>query len=85
MRPIASVSDPENAAGQLVAVTGRHTDGRDAPKAHTGGLKSLGLFATPGTLAADPLVITEAPIDALALAACGVPAVAPARTSCDTA
>ncbi|SRR5579883_1094199 len=63
-------------AGQLVAVTGRHTDGRDDPKAHTAGPKSLGLFATAGALAADPLVITEAPLDALALAACGVPAVA---------
>jgi Toprim-like len=65
-----------DAAGQLIAVTGRHTDGRDDPKAHTAGPKSQGLFATPGALAADPLVITEAPIDALALAACGVPAVA---------
>jgi hypothetical protein len=64
-----------DAAGQLVAMTGRHTDGRE-PKAHTAGPKSLGLFATPGALAADPLVITEAPIDALALAVCGVPAVA---------
>jgi hypothetical protein len=67
------LTDP---AGQLVAVTGRHTDGRDNPKAHTAGPKSLGLFATPGALTADPLVIIEAPIDALALAACGVPAVA---------
>jgi hypothetical protein len=67
------LTDPD---GQLVAVTGRHTDGCDKPKAHTAGPKSLGLFATPGALAAAPLVITEAPLDALALAACGVPAVA---------
>jgi hypothetical protein len=65
-----------DAAGRLVAVTGRHTDGRENPKAHTAGPKRWGLFATAGALAADPLVITEAPIDALALAAGGVPAVA---------
>jgi hypothetical protein len=66
------LTDP---TGQLVAMTGRHTDGRE-PKAHTAGPKAQGLFATPGGLATDPLVITEAPIDALALAGCGVPAVA---------
>jgi len=67
-------------AGELVAATGRHTDQGD-PKAHAGGPKSQGLFTTPGALGASALVIVEAPIDALALAACGVPAVALCGTS----
>lgn len=62
-------------AGEVVAVSGRCLDGR-APKALTGGQLSGGVFLTPGALVADPLVITEAPIDALSLAVCGVPAVA---------
>jgi hypothetical protein len=60
----------------VVALHGRHTDGREDPKAHTGGPKKYGVFATPGALLADPLVLVEGPLDALALAACGVPAVA---------
>jgi hypothetical protein len=67
-------------SGALVAITGRHTDAGD-PKAHTCGPKALGVFTTPGALMADPLVITEAPLDALALAACGVPALAVCGTS----
>jgi hypothetical protein len=67
-------------AGQLVAVNGRHTDAL-APKAHTGGPKSLGVFVTPNALTTNPLVIVEAPIDALALTACGMPSVAVAGTS----
>lgn len=63
-------------AGQIVAFNGRYTDQRTDPKARSGGPKKTGVFATPGALAADLLVLTEAPIDALSLAACGVPAVA---------
>jgi hypothetical protein len=62
-------------AGELVAVSGRCIDDRTPPTL-TGGPKSGGVFATPAALAAEPLVITEAPIDALSLAAAGVPAVA---------
>jgi phage/plasmid primase-like uncharacterized protein len=62
--------------GQLVALQGRHTDGRDDPKAHDCGRKSAGVFATPGALEAATVVVTEAPIDALSLATAGVPAVA---------
>jgi len=69
-----------DAAGQLVAVSGRHLDG-GTPAAHTGGAKSQGLFATPGALSAARVVITEAPIDALSLAAAGVPAVGLCGTS----
>lgn len=65
-----------NQAGETIAASGRYTDGGTKPKARTGGPKSLGLFVTPGALRAEPLIVTEAPIDALALAACGVPAVA---------
>lgn len=68
-------------AGELVAVSGRYLDGRADPKARTGGTKGLALFATPGALACDPIVITEAPLDALSLAACGAPAVALCGTS----
>jgi len=68
------------AAGELVAVSGRHLDS-GKPASHTGGAKSQGLFATPGALSAARIVITEAPIDALSLAAAGVPAVALCGTS----
>jgi hypothetical protein len=69
-------------AGELVAASGRFTDGREDPKVQTAGPKSLGVFeACPGALRASPLVVTEAALDALALAACGVPAVAFVGTS----
>jgi hypothetical protein len=71
-------------AGELVGAEGRFVDGRD-PKKHrtkqTAGKKSLGLFATAGAFEAERVVITEAPIDALSLAAAGVPAVALCGTS----
>jgi hypothetical protein len=64
-------------AGRLVAATSRFADGREDPKVQTAGPKSLGVFeACPGALQASPLVVTEAALDALALAACGVPAIA---------
>jgi hypothetical protein len=62
-------------AGELVAVSGRCMDALKPPTL-TGGPKSHGVFATPGALAAHPLVVAEAPIDALSLAAASVPAVA---------
>jgi DNA primase len=68
-------------AGAVVACNGRHTDGRDNPKAHSGGAKRAVVFATPGALTAAQLVLVEAPIDALSLAAVGVPAVALCGTS----
>lgn len=75
-------------AGELVAVQGRYIhDGDHAQgllKTQTAGRKSLGVFATSGALEAlsavaadtDVVTITEAPLDALSLAMCGVPAVA---------
>lgn len=68
-------------AGELVAVSGRYLDGRADPKVRTGGAKGVGVFATPGALASDPIIITEAPLDALSLAVCGAPAVALCGTS----
>lgn len=47
----------------------------------TYGPKSLGVFLTPGALDADPVAITEAPIDALSLAVAGLPAIALCGTS----
>lgn len=66
--------------GVLVAAQGRYTDGRDDPKARTLGHKKSGVFLSghfweqvkKGAL----VIITEAPIDALSLAACGFPAMA---------
>jgi hypothetical protein len=40
-----------------------------------------GVFSTPGALDADPVAITEAPIDALTLALAGIPAIALCRAS----
>lgn len=68
--------------GALVAVSGRFIDGRDDPKTQTGGHKSAGIFpAIPGALEARCLAICEGQFDALALAACGVPAIALIGTS----
>lgn len=64
------------ADGRLVATQGRHTDGREDPKAHSAGPISAGVFATPGALAAAVVCITEAPIDALTLASAGLAAIA---------
>ena len=64
-----------NVDGEIVAVQGRYLDG-GKPKARTGGPLKRGLFATPGALDADPIVIMEAPIDVLSLAVCGFLAVA---------
>jgi len=67
---------------KLVAIQARAIDPDfTEPKAFTIGDKKRGLFATPGALEAEVLVITEAAIDALSLAACGVPAVALCGTS----
>src|SRR4030095_13195124 len=59
-------------AGNLVAAQARAIVGGDK---RTGGEKSEGVFfTTPGR--SQRLAITEAPIDALVLAACGLPAIA---------
>lgn len=66
--------------GVLVAAQGRYTDGRDDPKARTVGHKKSGVFLTGGfweqVRIGAPIIVTEAPIDALSLAACGFPALA---------
>lgn len=64
-------------AGDLVAVCGRFTDGREDPKTMAGGQKSAGVFeAAPGAIEARCLAICEGPFDALTLAAAGVAAIA---------
>jgi Toprim-like len=61
--------------GRCVALQMRFIDGLD-PKVKTEGKKSVTLFSTPGALQAETFAVTEAPMDAIALAACGLPAVA---------
>jgi predicted RNA-binding Zn-ribbon protein involved in translation (DUF1610 family) len=80
-----------NQAEEIIAAQGRYIDGRTDPKTRTGGPKSQALFtahsivlgqlfhATDKRLPA--IILTEAPIDALTLAACGFPAVALCGTS----
>lgn len=67
-------------AGQLVAFQGRKTESGSDLKVLTFGPKTNGLFWGPGAREAyqkgDALAITEAPLDALSLAVCGVAAVA---------
>ena len=74
-----------DASRSVVALHGRYTDGRTDPKSRTKGPMVQAAFATPGAWSGDPwggrVVITEAPIDALTLAYCGVPAVALCGTS----
>jgi len=65
--------------GNLVAAQGRCIDGQ-APSKLSAGPIGQGVFATPGALDANPLVIVEAPICALSLALVGVPALALAGT-----
>jgi DNA primase len=62
-------------AGDLIAVQGRLIDGRD-PKALTAGPKSEGVFSALNALDSPVCAIVEGPVDALALAAVGLPAVA---------
>jgi hypothetical protein len=62
-------------AGRLVAAQGRHVDDRE-PRMHSCGDVCFGVFSTPGAWEADRLILTEAPIDALTLAAAGRPAIA---------
>lgn len=65
--------------GKLTAAQGRYVDGRNdprLPRMRTAGARRLGVFATPGAWESAALVLVEAPIDALSLALCGVPAVA---------
>src|SRR5262249_7184041 len=62
--------------GGLVAVSGRYIDGRNRVKTKAAGIKSLGVFSTPGALKAGVVAIVEGPIDALSLAFCGLPTVA---------
>lgn len=71
-----------DAQGALVAAQGRYLqDGSGSgPKARTAGDKKAGLFITAGLWDAvgrgAPIVVCEAPIDALSLALCGYPALA---------
>src|SRR5579875_243952 len=61
------------AEGVVVAAQGRACGGREMRSV---GPVTRGVFATPGALEADPVGITEAPIDALSLASVGLPALA---------
>lgn len=71
----------ENTPANIIAATGRRLDDWDGSNKITFGPKALGVFATPGALDADPVAITEAPIDALTLALVGLPAIALCGTS----
>jgi predicted RNA-binding Zn-ribbon protein involved in translation (DUF1610 family) len=65
-----------NRMGEVVAVSSRFTNPRGDFKTMSIGSKSSGVFVTPGALTARLVAVTEAPIDALALAAAGIPAIA---------
>jgi DNA primase len=62
-------------SGAVVAAHGRIIDPAQKNKLSAGPI-GAGVYWTPGAYVADPLVITEAPIDALSLAAVGLPAIA---------
>lgn len=74
-----------DARGAPVAAYGIYTDGR-TPRSLMLGLPQRGLFATPGALDADVVVICESGLDALALCDLGIPALATCdeRTSLPT-
>lgn len=62
--------------GRLVAAQGRYLASDAVPKALTGGPVGLGVFSAGNVIENNVTVITEAPIDALSLAAAGLPAIA---------
>jgi DNA primase len=73
-----------NQQSTLIAAQGRFIDNRNDPKTITRGPKSNGVFKTAGAFDLKdgaPLIIAEAPIDALSLAAAGFPALALCGTS----
>ena len=72
----------KNQCGEVVAMSARVV-GNDSldPTQIVKGYKSLGVFATPGALESDTLVITESPIDALSLATVGIASIATIGTS----
>jgi hypothetical protein len=72
-----------NEAGTLVAAQGRFIDPRIKPKSKSiGKIKECGgVFSTPGAASAQLVGITEAPIDAITLAICGIPSFALMGTS----
>ena len=63
-------------AGNLVAAQGRFIDPKTQPKAMTVGALSAGVYRTAAALDVDIVAITEAPLDALAIAVSGLPAIA---------
>ena len=69
-----------DAQGKLVAAQGRYCDGREDPKTRTVGPKKEGAFFTSDfwneIRRGAPIIITEAPIDALSIAMCGFPTLA---------
>lgn len=71
---VFAITDEE---GKAVAGQGRAING---PAKITFGPRALGVFITPSALEAPFLTVVEAPIDALTLALCGVPAVATCGT-----
>ena len=71
----------KDAGGHSVAGQGRFIAPKGSmAKTLTFGPKAQGVFATPGALDGPIIVLTEAPIDALSLAVCGLPAVATCGT-----
>jgi hypothetical protein len=65
-----------NAKGALVAAQGRYLTSNSIPKALTGGPVGAGVFCADGRVGGPITVISEAPIDAMSLAAAGLPSVA---------
>jgi hypothetical protein len=69
-----------NRVGEIVAINDRRVDS-DEHKTRTTGPKSLGVFATPGALDAEQVLIVESPLDAVVVYAAGLDAIAVGGTS----
>jgi hypothetical protein len=65
-----------DASKAVVAVHGRYLRPDASPRMKSAGPVSQGVFQTPDALSNPVLIICEAPIDALSLAVCGLPAIA---------
>ncbi len=76
----ATIFPIRGSEGILVAAQGRYVGEGRGPKVRTAGEKKAGVFVTAGfwqyVQRGAPLIICEAPIDALSFALCGFPAMA---------
>lgn len=66
----------------LTSACGRYINPEAKPKTRDAGEKKRGVFTVPNAFMVNPMIITEAPIDAMTIAAAGWPAIALGGLDC---